>query len=358
MIALNLQAELFALFEQGQFQSVLDRAQREEITPAADPKTANVVAAALFQLGRYPDCLLWCEGLAPSLEGDAAFASMHGAALRRLGRLNDAEKIFRAALNNTPNNAFLRNNFANLLIDQQAFEEAESILQELLKENPNYEDAKSNFNRLNFQKSLVASAPSDTPSAAPVSTDDVDRLIDPLVAAFSDEEVAIAGGVSAKREGKSQLGGLQPSELPDRARNQELHETLALARQTIDSDPQQVIRDCALLHEKLGIQAPIFEVAGEAYIRLQLFSDAENCLLIAHGLDSQEGAVTLNLANLAAMRGDQRLALHWLELLAQREPEHPQLHAVRSTLFPNGAPEKSSCPFQINLEQRAPGDFA
>ena len=120
MIALNLQAELFALFEQGQFQSVLDRAQREEITPAADPKTANVVAAALFQLGRYPDCLLWCEGLAPSLEGDAAFASMHGAALRRLGRLNDAEKIFRAALNNTPNNAFLRNNFANLLIDQQA----------------------------------------------------------------------------------------------------------------------------------------------------------------------------------------------------------------------------------------------
>ena len=45
----------------------------------------------------------------------------------------------------------------------------------------------------------------------------------------------------------------------------------------------------------------------------------------------------LNLANLAAMRGDQRLALHWLELLAQRQPDHPQLEKVRNTLFPNGA---------------------
>ena len=56
-----------------------------------------------------------------------------------------------------------------------------------------------------------------------------------------------------------QPGGLKPTDLPDRARDQELHETLALARQTIDSDPQQVIRDCILLHEKLGIQAPIYK---------------------------------------------------------------------------------------------------
>lgn len=357
MISLNLQAELAALFEQGQFQTVLDRAQREEITPAVDPKAANVVAAALFQLGRYPDCLLWCEGLTPSLNGDASFASMHGAVLRRLGRLDDAEKVFRAALNSTPNNPFLRNNFANLLIDQQAFAEAELILQDLLKGNPNYEDAQANLNRLGFQRNLAASAPIDTPSAAPNPADADDRFIDPLIAAFSDEEVAMAGGLAAKREGKSPLGGLQPSDLPDRACDQELHETLALARQTIDTDPQQVIRDCSLLHNKLGIQAPIYEVAGEAYIRLQLFGDAETCLLIAHGLGSMEGAVPLNLANLAAMRGDQRLALHWLELLAQRQPDHPQLNPVRSTLFPNGAPKVSSSPFQVNLDQRAPGHF-
>ena len=31
----------------------------------------------------------------------------------------------------------------------------------------------------------------------------------------------------------------------------------------------------ASLHNKLGVQAPIYEVAGEAYLRLQLFGDAE-----------------------------------------------------------------------------------
>ncbi len=355
MISLNLQSELTSLFEQGQFQSVLDRSQREEITPATDPKAANVVAAALFQLGRYPDCLLWCEGLAPSLSGDASFASMHGAVLRRLGRLNDAEAIFRAALKDTPDNAFLRNNFANLLIDQQDYEEAESILKDLLQKNPTYHDAQSNLNRLNFQKNLAASAPNDQKSATPTNADD--RFIDPLIAAFSDEEVAQAGGITTKREGQSLRGGLNSSALPDRAHDQELHETLSLARQTIDVDPQKVLHDCELMHNRLGAQPPIYEVAGEAYIRLQLFADAENCLLIAHGLGSLEGAVALNLANLAAMRGDQRLALHWLDLLAQRQPDHPQLHAVRSTLFPNGAPKTSSSPFQINLDQRAPGNF-
>lgn len=357
MTSSTFQAELTTLFEQQQYQLIVDRAQRDEITPATDPKAANVVAAALFQLGRYSDCQLWCEGLAPSINGDANFASLHGAVLRRLGRLEDAEKVFRDALNNTPNNSFLRNNFANLLIDQQSFEEAETILQGLLKENPNYEDAQSNLNRLAFQRNLAASPPKTNSDDTATEVNHDNHFKDPLIAAFSDEEVAMAGGVAANQDGKSQHGGLQPSDLPDRARDKELHETLSLARKTIEADPQQAIRDCTLLHNKLGVQAPIYEVAGEAYIRLQLFNDAEACLLTAHGLGSMEGSVALNLANLAAMRGDQKLALHWLEMLAKRQPEHPQLNAVRNTLFPNGSPTVSKNPFQVNLAQRTPGQF-
>ena len=280
---------------------------------------------------------------------------MHGALLRRIGRLDDAERVFRAALNNTPKNPFLRNNFANLLIDQQAFKEAEEILEALLKENPAYDDAQVNLNRLKFQKNLAKSAPKNPSSKTQIEVND--SFIDPLAAAFSDEEVAIAGGVAAKQKGILPVAGLQPGDLPDRECDKELQETLSLARQTIDADPHQVIRDCILLHEKLGTQAPIYEVAGEAFIRLQLFSDAETCLLTAHGLGSMEGAVLLNLANLAAMRGDQRLALHWLELLAQRQPDHPQLEKVRNTLFPSGAPKSSTSPFQVNLDQRSPGQF-
>ena len=48
-----LQTELATLFEQRNFQSILDRAERDEISPATNPHAANIVAAALFQIGRY-----------------------------------------------------------------------------------------------------------------------------------------------------------------------------------------------------------------------------------------------------------------------------------------------------------------
>ncbi len=360
MASSTLQADLTALFQQQRYQVILEMVQREEITPAADPRAANVVAAALFQLGRHDDCLLWCEGVAPSLQSDPGFASMYGAVLRRLGRLDQAEAVFRGALADHPSNPFLRNNFANLLIDRGAFEEAEGLLNQLLKEDPGYEDARANLNRLGFQRGMAASAPT---SAAPAEPPAADPFADPLLAAFSDDEVARAGGVAASRaQAQAQAPVAQhpaaPLQgLPARALDRELQETLALARQTIEVSPDQVIADCRLLHQQLGVQAPIYEVAGEAYIRLQLFADAELALLNALSLGSVDAAVLLNLANLAAMRGDQRLALHWLERLAERQPDHPQLDAVRRTLFPQGAPARSTDPFQVHAEQKAPGRF-
>ena len=186
-------------------------------------------------------------------------------------------------------------------------------------------------------------------------------LSDPLVAAFSNDEVARAGGVAAsksdKKDGANQKARLNADSLPDRDLEQELQEAIVLARQTVDADPQQVIKDCRLLHEKLGVQPSIYEVAAEAYIRLQLFGDAETCLLIAYSLGSTDSSVPLNLANLATMRGDQRLSMKWLEQVAKDQPDHPQLEKVQNTLFPKGAPKQSSNPFQINLDQRAPGNF-
>ena len=166
------------------------------------------------------------------------------------------------------------------------------------------------------------------------------------MAAFSDEEVALAGGLSTQQEGP-QPGGLKPTDLPDRARDQELHETLALARQTIDSDPQQVIRDCILLHEKLGIQAPIYEVAGEAYIRLQLFGDGNST--INRSRTRKHGRRrSAESRNLAAMRGDQRLAIHWLELLVNANPTITA--QTGSTPYSLTGPKNKQQSFSNNLD--------
>ncbi len=286
---------------------------------------------------------------------------MHGAVLRRVGQRDEAESVFREALSLHKEDKFLNNNFANLLIDQQKFDNAEEILNKLIEIYPDYEDAQANLNRLKFQRRLSESAPKTSKPANAQQILEEDPFIDPILAAFSDDEVALAGGINSKNKTEARKlendNQLNLSKLPNRSYNDELQETLSLARRSIESDPKQVINDCTLLQQKLGVQYQIYEVAGEAYIRLQLFGDAEAALLIAHGLGSREGSVLLNLANLAAMRGDQCLAIHWLEELAKRQPDHPQLDAVRKTLFSNGAPEKSSTPFQINLEQRAPGRF-
>ena len=211
------------------------------------------------------------------------------AVLRRIGRLDEAETVFRQSLKQHAENIFLQNNFANLLIDKQNFEEAEKILKNILTLNPSYEDARVNLNRLEFQKNLADSSPktsqdlSNSNQIIGISEEVNNAFIDPLEAAFTDEEVKLAGGLDlgANRQQSNKSSGINLSKLPDRDHQKELQEAMSLARRTIESDPQQTIKDCTLLHNKLGVQTPIYEVAAEAYIRLQLFSDAEICLLTA-----------------------------------------------------------------------------
>ena len=110
------------------------------------------------------------------------------------------------------------------MIDKRSFEEAELILQELIAENPSYDDAIKNLNRLIFQKNMAVAAAK--PSSEPILSKTTDLFIDPLAAAFSEEEVAIAGGVNSKQEKEKPLKGLQPSDLPERTLGQELQEHL------------------------------------------------------------------------------------------------------------------------------------
>ena len=105
----------------------------------------------------------------------------------------------------------------------------------------------------------------------------------------------------------------------------------------------------------MGAHSKIYLVAAQAYIRLKLFGDAETALLVAHGLGEVDPIVSLNLANLASMRGDQRLAVYWLENLAERQPDNEQLEQVRTTLFPSAPTQLKST--QINMSERSEGHF-
>ena len=145
--------------------------------------------------------------------------------------------------------------------------------------------------------------------------------------------------------------------MPIRNLDSEVQETIRLSRSLLDVNPRQVLDDCCILHTRLGVNSTLYTLAGEAYIRLKLFSDAETALLTAHSLGLKDPSIYLNLANLACLRGDQQLAVHWLGLVAESHPDHPQILPVKKVLFPNGAPLKSTSPFQFNPEQASEGSF-
>ena len=95
MPSLSLADQFLSFYNQGNYQAVVDSSAEIELTPADDPVAANVLAASLFKLEQYSECLLWCESLHSLLPNDENLASMHGAVLRRVGDFEQAKVVFR-----------------------------------------------------------------------------------------------------------------------------------------------------------------------------------------------------------------------------------------------------------------------
>ena len=188
------------------------------------------------------------------------------------------------------------------------------------------------------------------------SPDDVADFTDPCTA-FTKEEVAPIAKTWLGTETSEVISGNKVKEINlGKIKSLKLKIFLILQESKSTLIPK-VIADCNHLHNQIGVDYRLYALAGEAYIRLQLFSDAENSLLIALALGCNTDAVYCNMASLASMRGDQLLALSWLEKLAAIDPKNENLQRVKAVLFSSGIPQKSKTPYQLNLEQRAPGEF-
>ena len=347
----SIKDQLLALFNSKNYNRVVSLALENDISPLGDPESSNLVAAALFQLSKFDDCLLWCEGLAPSMNGDVAFASMYGATLRRLNRLEEASAVFQNALLSDESNPVLRNNYTNLLIDQKKYHEAQSILSELVSAFPDYNDAKVNLERVNF---YIASDIQESNSEANLPDDgNFSVLDDPLAHAFSDDEVARAGGLPKSNSEMAHTqsapndltSNLSLDEIASRSTDKELSDMIQLIRSTAPHDPKVALNDLTSLHKQYGSKPFIHELAAEVYIISNNFVHAEIQALTAIQLGGPTPSLYLNLANLAYMRGDQILAIHWLEMASTNFPDFDQIDPVKSKLLQNGLPKVSTTPF-------------
>lgn len=337
--------DLSTAFVEKKYQSIVEYFSTLSSQDDVDPSQRNIVAVSYYYLGDYDSAISLCESIYPFLNGDEAFLAFYGSALRKSGDTDAALKFYKDSLLLIPTSLMLKNNLANLLLDLSRFDEAKVLLQEVLAQEPQYTDALENVKRLEFLSSQSPSQSTESASIDPAIS------LDPLNRAFSVEEVQRT--FNAPSDTNLESSGIQKLQnvLPSLNIKDVDNERLRLARSYLANDPLFALDECKSLFKSVGPNPSIYCLAGDAYVRLKLFSDAESSFYSALLLGSEDPSILINLANLVHMRGDQMLAYSFLELCSRKTPDFKHLESVRKSLFPQGKPSVSSSPFQYNPDQ-------
>ena len=315
--------QLLPMFNDGQYRAILRFATENDSVIREDPLSAQVIAAAHFQLGNYSDANeILCLHEA-SLGSDTSYLSLFGATCRRLGNLSKARDLLKAALTLQPESLTVRNNYANLLIDLKEFSEAKLILENILMEDSNYADAKANLNRLKF---CLEDLNSDSEVSASW------KPLDPLMLAFAEDEVAKSRSKLFAKPASVSSQQLA-AKLPDPDEASLASEKLTLAAHAIqEGNPSFALQLVSQAYSALGAQSNVYLNVADAYIRLRQFPEAEICFLHSLQMSGPSLPIFINLSTLSSMRGDLALSRHYLDAAAAIDPEHPQLSQLRQQI--------------------------
>jgi len=325
--------QLLALFQAGRYHEVVAQAQAAGVVPQTNPLAANVLAAALFQLGEFGRAATLLEALEAALGQQRDYLSLYGATCRRLGLLQRAEQLLAKALQLDPGALDVRNNYANLLIDLGQLAEAQTILDQLLREKPDFQDARANLNRLQFrqQPSLGQPVAAQPVAAAPAPTALPWTPADPLMLAFADEELGQAGAIPPSQP--SSAAAALASTLPLPEAQAVAADKLKLAAQAVaEGNGGFALQLCSQALAGLGANGSVYVNASDAYIRSQRFREAEICLLHAMVVGGATINHYINLVSLTSLRGDLVLANHYLDQAAGLDPSHPNLAQLQTNL--------------------------
>ena len=325
--------QLLALFQAGRYHEVVAQAQAAGVVPQTNPLAANVLAAALFQLGEFGRAATLLEALEAALGQQRDYLSLYGATCRRLGLLQRAEQLLAKALQLDPGALDVRNNYANLLIDLGQLAEAQTILDQLLREKPDFQDARANLNRLQFrqQPSLGQPVAAQPVAAAPAPTALPWTPADPLMLAFADEELGQAGAIPPFQP--SSAAAALASTLPLPEAQAVAADKLKLAAQAVaEGNGGFALQLCSQALAGLGANGSVYVNASDAYIRSQRFREAEICLLHAMVVGGATINHYINLVSLTSLRGDLVLANHYLDQAAGLDPSHPNLAQLQTNL--------------------------
>ena len=334
----SLFKRLYENYSQGYYNKVVSIAESEIQNCVASSDSSKIQAASYFKLGDFQKCHDILAELEKIYDSEPDYLSLYAAASRRLGHLEKSSQLFKLALSIEPNSLPIKNNYANLLIDLGQFEEAKQLLDEVLTAVPSYEDAIKNKNRLQFLESN---------QHVPLVTDNNEQsaglvdLGDPLLLAFADEEVKR----SDKRYKFRRNSHPSLASLPEPNSAESAEDFIKMAYQaSSNGDHDFAFKLCSQSLQQIGPQAVIYDCVSDLFLNLKNFRESELFLLHAISLDGPSPKRLLNLCNFASMRGDFKLATHYLEAASSLDPSHPQLQPISRSL----AKKSSNPPFQFS----------
>ena len=346
------------LFSTQHYHEIIQLAVTSEFRSQTHPLIAQIVAASYFRIGDFQTSLTILEEIESSFESDASFWSLYGVTCRRIGDLDRAAYFLKKSIDLDPESLAYKNNYSNLLIDLGKLDEAIELLQQTLSIDPSYSDAVNNLNRAKFlletsnstiqsnTTSKDLSFSSNDVQTTCISLEKSETFPDPLMAAFSDDEVEIHGRIK-KHISQANSSSLL-SKLPT-SKDQEIGlDALKLARKAFQEKQYQIsLKMCskALMH--LGPNPSIYDVSADCLISLKKFESAELCLLQAVALSTPTSKQYINLVSLVMMRGDLSLSRHYLNLTAGIDPHNPNLPRLKKQILDLDAKQKSK-PFQFS----------
>ena len=323
--------ELERLFKESQYHTAISLAKSTNITPSSDPRSAYVFAACLFRVGEYSASYELLQQIESAMSGDAAYLSLMGAALRRLGRLTEAKSFLQTAYEIQPESLTVRNNLANLLIDLSDFDKAELLLDSILKESPEYPDALINKSRLHSIKNSPALEPSTSPSPSLSPLDD-----DPLMLAFTEEEVEKFGRIKTSKSDstlKQTVDDVSQKFLKESGSNTHVVEQLRLIERCI---AENNITFALELADKFiaqnGFNVAICDCVADSLVKAKRYEYAEIYTLHFCHLFEPSPKHLINLCSFALRRNDYCIANLYFEKLVLLDPQNPNISTMQSHL--------------------------
>ena len=274
---------------QGKSQAAIDELDRASEDLVAYPHLFKLKGIAKLLQGHSTEARLIFDQLEGTFGDDPEFLNTYGVILRREKDLAKAAEIYKRGLDIRPEEPALLSNYGNLLIDLNEFEKANATLRKAIEIAPEHKDARQNLVRLDRCKGQAGPQVLTKAANLDKNHQDINDKLNQLI--LKDEEAA--------------SDWLNLAAISQRENNYE--EALMFAGKALEAQP-----DLSLA----------YKVAGEVLFALNRKDDAERMLMYGIILGEDDETSISNIACIAAMKGNGKLAYTLYNRVLSNAPEH------------------------------------